>query len=136
MTIKVKADVMWASLNQVNEMSGKYQVDLCNLSKDAVKELTAAGITVKNKPGDEQERGDFITCKSTYPIAAVDAKNIIIDPGIKIANGSEVVAIINPFPWEFKGKKGVSASITKLIITNLIEYVSESDEDFSYEDAV
>jgi hypothetical protein len=29
--IKLKADLMWAYLDKPNDMSGKYQVDLCNL---------------------------------------------------------------------------------------------------------
>jgi len=31
--VKVKADIMWAYLDKVNDMSGKFQVDLCNLSE-------------------------------------------------------------------------------------------------------
>ena len=34
--VKVKAEIMWAFLNKPNEMSGKFQVDLCNLSDKAV----------------------------------------------------------------------------------------------------
>jgi hypothetical protein len=33
--IKINADVYWAQLNKVNDMSGKYQVNLCNLSDKA-----------------------------------------------------------------------------------------------------
>jgi hypothetical protein len=38
-SVKIKADVMWASLGKVNEMSGKFQVDLCNLSDKAAEAL-------------------------------------------------------------------------------------------------
>jgi hypothetical protein len=31
--IPVKVDLYWAFLNEPNQMSEKYQVDLCNLSK-------------------------------------------------------------------------------------------------------
>jgi len=33
--VKIKADIMWAYLDKVNDMSGKFQVDLCNLSDKA-----------------------------------------------------------------------------------------------------
>jgi len=34
--VKVQAEIMWAFLDTPNELSGKYQVDLCNLSDSAV----------------------------------------------------------------------------------------------------
>ncbi len=37
--LKIEADLMWAFLDTPNQMSGKYQVDLCNLSKPAIKAL-------------------------------------------------------------------------------------------------
>jgi len=46
--IPVKVDLFWAFLNEPNKMSEKYQVDLCNLSKEAVKKLTDIGVEVKN----------------------------------------------------------------------------------------
>jgi hypothetical protein len=42
--VKIKADVMWAYLVKPNDMSGKYQVDLCNLSDKAVEALESMGI--------------------------------------------------------------------------------------------
>ena len=39
--VKIKADIMWAYLSRTNDMSGKYQVDLCNLSDNAVQALEA-----------------------------------------------------------------------------------------------
>ena len=59
--VKIKADVMWAYLNRKNEMSDRYQVDLCNLSDGAVSALESMGLTVNQKDG----KGYFITCKST-----------------------------------------------------------------------
>jgi hypothetical protein len=55
-------------LNKPNEMSGKFQVDLCNLSDKAVGALEEMGIEVKTKEG----KGAYVTCKSTRPIAAYD----------------------------------------------------------------
>ena len=37
--LKVQAEIMWAFLDTPNQLSGKYQVDLCNLTKGAVSAL-------------------------------------------------------------------------------------------------
>src|SRR6056300_273250 len=66
--VKIKADVMWAYMDKPNDMSGKYQVDLCNLSDAAVKALEDLGVGVRQK----EEKGYFITCKSNNPIRAYD----------------------------------------------------------------
>jgi hypothetical protein len=116
-TVKLKADVMWAQLDKVNEMSGKYQVNLCNLSDAAVLALEELGIAVAEKEG----QGRFITCKSANPIKAFDADGDEI-VGVKVGNGSKAKAVINPYEWKYKNKKGVSPSLRKLVITELIEY--------------
>ena len=47
--VKVQAEIMWAFLDTPNELSGKYQVDLCNLSDSAVDVLKTMGINVRTK---------------------------------------------------------------------------------------
>ena len=56
--VVVKADVMWAFLDTPNKKSKKYQVDLCNLSDQAVSALKDSGVKVKN---DKPEKGAYIT---------------------------------------------------------------------------
>lgn len=117
--VTFNAQVMWANLHQRNEMSGKYQVDLCHLSKAAVDKLESMGISVKHK----DEQGFFITCKSDkFPIFAVNPDGSQISETIKVGNGSKAKATITPYSWTFKNKKGKSASLKKLVITDLIEY--------------
>jgi len=41
--VKVKGKVYWAQLNKVNDMSGKYQVNIGQLSAKAVDALEAMG---------------------------------------------------------------------------------------------
>ena len=125
-SIKVKADIMWAQLDKVNEMSGKFQVDLCNLSDAAVAALEEMGITVPEKEG----RGKYITCKSANPIKAFDNDGDEI-VGVKVGNGSKAKAVITAYEWKYKNKKGVSPSIRKLVITDLIEYDSGGAVDLS-----
>lgn len=118
----LRATVMWAQLEQVNDMSGKYQVDLTNLSDNAVEALEALGIEV----GFTEEKQSFITCKSTRPIYASgpDGESL---RGVKIGNGSAAVAVVNPYEWKFKGKTGVSPSLKKLVITDLEVYDEDDD---------
>jgi hypothetical protein len=123
--IKVKAKLFWANLAKPNEMSGKYQVDLGGLSKAAVEALETLGLDVRTKNDD---RGFFITCKSQHPIKAYDKDGTEITDKL-IGNDSEAVAVIGAYAWQFKNKKGTSASLKKLTITNLVEFVANVDGD-------
>jgi hypothetical protein len=121
--VKVQAEVMWAFLDKPNELSGKYQVDLCNLSKEAVKTLEEMGVNVR-KRDDQPEKGFFVTAKSSnYPIVATDLDGDTINA--KVGNGSKAVALLAPYEYSWKGKKGVAVGINKLVITDLKVYEAE-----------
>ena len=130
--LKLKADVYWASLNRKNEMADAYTVDLCNLSDKAVAALEEMGISVQENLEKKPEQGKYITCKSQRPIKAFDTDNeeIVEDVG----NGSKAICMVGSYPWTYKNKKGVSPSLAKLVITDLVEYaaggnISADDED-------
>lgn len=114
--VKIKANVMWAFMNRTNEMSGKYQVNLCDLSDPAVQALQEMGIEVKEKEG----QGKYITCKSALPLRAFDEEGKEIEEDI--GNGSKAKAIISSYEWKYKNKKGVSPSLKKLVITDLVMF--------------
>jgi len=51
-----------------------------------------------------------------------------------VGNGSKAICMIGSYAWTYKNKKGVSPSLAKLVITDLVEYVgggsiSADDED-------
>lgn len=118
--IKVQADIMWAFLDTPNQLSGKYQVDLCNLSKEAIQSLESMGVNVRKK-SEQPEKGFFITAKSVnYPIKTEDAQGNPIT--VKVGNGSRGVALLKPYEYTYQKKKGVGVGINKLIVTELIEY--------------
>lgn len=121
--VKVQAEIMWAFLDKPNELSGKYQVDLCNLSKGAVATLEGMGVSVRSK-ADQPEKGHFITAKSVnYPITTVDVEgNPVVG---KVGNGSKGIALLKPYEYTFKGKKGVAVGINKLVVTDLKLYETE-----------
>ena len=114
--VKIKADIMWAYLDKVNDMSGKFQVDLCNLSDKAAEALHDIGLEVKFKDG----KGKYITCKSTRPIYAFDDGGSQIDA--QVGNGSKGVALVGTYSWAYQKKKGVSPALKRLVITDMLEY--------------
>jgi hypothetical protein len=114
--VKVKADIMWAYLDKVNDMSGKFQVDLCNLSDKAAEALQDIGLEVKFKEG----KGKYITCKSTRPIHAYDDGGSQIDS--QVGNGSKGVALIGTYSWSYQKKQGTSPALKRLVITDMLEY--------------
>lgn len=122
MSVVIKAEIMWACLTKVNDMSGKYQVDLCNLSDAAVLALEDVGISVKHK----DEMGSHITCKSKNPIRAKGAEGEDLE-GVSVGNGSKAVCKIGTYDWTFKGKSGVSPSLNYLQITELEIYEDEDN---------
>ena len=129
--VKIKCDVFWAQLNKKNEMSDAYQVNLCNLSDAAVKALEDMGISVLENKEKKAEMGKYITCKSQKPIKAYDEDGQEIDSDVSIGNGGKAKAMITAYEWTYKNKKGVSPSLSKLVITDLVEYATEnlSDDD-------
>lgn len=126
MNTVVNGTAFWAQLDKVNQYSGKYQIDVSNLSQKAVEALQEQGIPVKNK-GDE--RGFFVTCKSKFPISASDKSGTALD-GVSIGNGSGVTAVISSYNWTSpQGKKGVSPNLKKLVVTDLVTYEKDGDEE-------
>ena len=123
--VKIQAEVQWASFDKVNEMSGKFQCDLANLSDSAVKALEAIGLEPRKRE-DKPEKGWFLTVKSNYAIQPYDADGAEIkDP---VGNGSKAVALIKPYSWKWKNKEGVSASLAKIVITDLVKYNAGGDD--------
>lgn len=132
--VKIKCDIYWAQLNKVNDMSGKYQVDLCNLSDAAVAALEDMGISVLENAKKKPEMGKYITCKSEKPIKAFDADGDEIGADVSIGNASKGKAMIGAYEWTYKNKKGISPTLNKLVITDLVEYeaaagLSADDDD-------
>ena len=127
--VKIQAEVMWAFFDKPNEMSGKFQADLCNLSDGAVKALEEMGLAPRKRE-DKPEKGWFLTVKSNYAIQPYDNDGKEIKE--IVGNGSKAVALIKPYSWKWKNKEGVSASLAKIVITDLVKYnedgVSASDD--------
>lgn len=131
--LKIKADVYWAFLDRKNEMADAYSVDLCNLSDAAVAALEEMGISV-HESAKKPEQGKYITCKSQRPIKAFNPDGTDIEADV--GNQSKAKAIITGYPWTYKNKKGISPSLKKLVITDLIEYVGGGASDLADDEDV
>jgi hypothetical protein len=121
----VDVTLYWPFLYEKNGLSGKYQVDIANLSDAQVEALEDMGVSVRNK-GDD--RDNFLTAKSaSYEIKPYD-KNGNELKGITIGNGSKATILFDTFSWKNPaGKKGVSMSIKKLIVTDVVEYSKDAE---------
>jgi hypothetical protein len=102
------------------------------LSDKAVTALEDMGISVQENAEKKPEQGKYITCKSQRPIKVFDDDGLEIDEDV--GNGSKAVCMIGSYPWTYKNKKGISASLAKLVITDLVAYatggnISADDED-------
>jgi hypothetical protein len=129
--ILINCELYWASLSTKNELSDKYQVDLCNVSDAAVDAMEEMGLTIINK---QDEKGNHVTAKSTNPIKAYnEAGDEIIS---QVGNGSIARVQLYFYDWTFNAKKGRSPSIQKLVVTDLEVYESAEIIDANIEDAL
>jgi len=116
--ITIATTLNWAFLDKVNGLSGKYQVDLSELSPAAVEAVEMLGIPVGNKA----DKGDYITAKSTLPIRVYDTNSQEIK-GVTVGNGTKAKVVLSGYDWKNPaGKKGVSATLHKIVITDMVEY--------------
>lgn len=125
-SIKMACDLLWAYTNKVSEMSNKYEITLANLSDAAVTNLKGMGIEVRFRE-DKPEQGNFITCKSVLPIELLDTSGNKLD--VVLGNGSKGIATISPYEWTWKNKSGISPSLKKLIVTEVVRFGDEGSDD-------
>jgi hypothetical protein len=129
--ITVRGVVSFPSLTSPDQMSGKYSVQIGNLSDKAVERLEEAGATPKFKE-DAYNRGRFIECKSKFPIdnskfsTVVDTTGANIDPS-SVGPGSVVVATIKTYDWSMGGRKGVGTRLLKMVVEELGEPMQTSN---------
>ena len=118
----IRGTSMWARVleGQPNNLSNKYQVDVCNLSSEVVKQLESFGVPVKN----DEERGNYVTAKAIRPPKVMDASKRLWDDTV-IGNGSTIKISAKPYDWTYKGKSGVSLGLNQLMVVNLVEYEME-----------
>jgi hypothetical protein len=133
--VKIKCDIYWAQLNKMNDLSGAYQVNLCNLSDAAAEALEEMGLSINQDSEKKADMGKYITCKSkNKPMKAFDADGDEITEDI--GNGSKAKALVGTYNWTYKNKKGLSPSLIKLVVTDLVEYTGAGNIDADDEDVL
>ena len=137
--VTLRATVSFPSL--VDEITyrgaptGKYGVQLTNLSERAIERLEELGVELKQKPDDKYARGRFIECKSQYPIDNSgrfkilfedDGKSPVEGDPREIGYGSIVRAKVKAY----KGRDGVvRPSLVSMTIEELVQPEVTADED-------
>ena len=121
-SVTIRGTVAFPNLECEDSMAGKYTVQLANLSDAAVEKLEELGIKVSFKDGDKYERGNFITCKSKFPIVPKDVDgNSFEGMTERVGYGSVVRAALKPIEWKMGGRSGVSPRIQFMVIDKLVE---------------
>ena len=124
-----EVELMWPFLYERNKLSGKYQVDLVNLSPEAVEAIEKTGVSVRQK----DDKGFYVTCKSkNYEITPHDKNGDVIPSSIKVGNGSKASIMVKPYSWKSPtGQSGMSLGISKLVITDLNKYEAPENNQIS-----
>ena len=119
-------ELYWPFLYERNGLSGKYQVDLSNLTDEQISKIEDAGVDVRTK---QDERNTFVTCKSAnYEITPYDKNGEVIPADVKVGNGSRANIMVKPYSWKSPtGQKGISLGIVKMVVTDLNEYKASVD---------
>ena len=130
----------WASLAKPNDLSEKYQIDVCHLSEADVNQLEKQGVTnvheETSRADDKEPRGNYITMRSNAvsktgkilpPPDVVDAKKKPLPRGVLVGNGSKVNVVYDTFDWTYKKKAGISAGLRIVQVIELVEYIAPDD---------
>jgi hypothetical protein len=97
------------------------------------------GLNIHNK-GDD--RGNYITCKSNnkYRAFKPDGSELLIkgrtprdetddtESGVVVGNGSKAKCLIGYYDWEYMKKQGRSATLKRIVISDVVEYTQEVEE--------
>ena len=114
--------------------TGKYGVQLTNLSERAIERLEELGIELKQKPDDPYSRGKFIECKSQYPLDNSGRFNILFENDGKTpfeGNPREIGygSIVRAKVKAYKGGDGVvRPSLVSMVIEEMTKPEVSVDE--------
>lgn len=127
--VKINGQLFWTKwMNQLNtkfnDTNDKYECTIGNISDDDAAKLTGLGIKVKTK----DSQGNFIVCKSKYPIKALsdNLSEIAIED---LGNGSQCVAVVSSYTHRMSAKHGNAPSLKNLMVTKVVTYVPESENE-------
>ena len=144
-SVAIKATIAWPFLHKKSEMSGKYEVNLCNLTVAQAKKLVALGIPKarirqedKKKLAEREAEGKTVFDKGRYLVVksgeryftvSDNDKNVLPEDTV-VGNGSVATVTVKAIPYQAYGG-GVMAGLGDIIIHEMVEYQApeEVEED-------
>jgi hypothetical protein len=126
--VKIAGQIFWANWmkefnTKFNSENEKYECTIGMLSDKACEALKGLGIVIKNK----DTMGNYIVGKSKFLFEPMDAEGNAIDIS-KIGNGTKVTALVGSYAHKMSSKFGKAPSIGKIIITDLVTYGGDEDD--------
>ncbi len=130
----IKGTAQWVDVHKPNDLSGRFQVDICQLDKATVKKLEDVGVNVNKGENGKAYKGFFIVAKTKRRPKVMDAAKNIWPSNLKIGNGSIVKCSITPYDWNFKKKVGIGASLNSLMVIDFKAADMDETDDLEVED--
>ena len=131
---------MFPSLTKLNEITGKYQVNIANMSNGDKKKLEEVGIVPKhgknkiNAKGESDpkpEWGWYIVAKSNRPprVTNGDLTEMAPEEIDRIGTDSKGTVVINAYEWDHKpsGKSGVGCGLNILQVSTMVHRKDGTD---------
>jgi hypothetical protein len=119
-------ELYWASVHTPNQMSGKYQVNLTNLSPERIKWFEDNGMEVRTKES-QPEMGTYYTAKSGYPIIVLDEDGDLTEEDVGNGSRADILFTIYETKNKFGFWKGIG--IKKIKLTEHVRYEKDGVED-------
>lgn len=114
----------WVFAMKPHPVSGKYTMDLCNLSDKVVEFFEQEGVTVK----EDDEKGKYVQSSSQYPLKFIRGLEQNDDGTWPlIGNGSTGRVGIALYNTTYKKKTFRKVSVRRMAISNLVPFESGPD---------
>lgn len=130
--IKIEGELMFPCIDEVNEMSGKYQINVANLSTADRKKLEEVGLKPKHgkdkvnasgEPAPKPEWGWYIVAKtgSRPRVTNGDLTEMTDEERSRLGKGSKVCAVVNAYEYNHKqsGNSGIACGLNIVQVTEL-----------------
>ena len=133
--VVVKGVAQWANLFEPNTMSNRYQIDICQLDKTAVKKLEKEGVKVRKGEGEKNKnKGDFIVAKTKHLPNVTDAAKNAWPSSIKVGNGSKIKCSVSPYTWNNEYGTGISVALNSVMVIDFKEAKMDGSGDLDAEE--
>ena len=125
----IKGEAMWQSLFELNEMSNRYQIDICNLDKDAIKALKSIDVEVKKGEGEKADKGYFVTAKTKRLPKVTDSARNPWPHKMVVGNGSIIKCSVSGYDWSYQKKTGRGCSLNSVMVIDYKPFEGQDDLD-------